>query len=61
MWQDATAKTVQEETLTLAAADVQAHPGALTVTLQPKDGTLGTDDVIVLAAWLEYKRKLLTS
>jgi len=55
---DATAKTVQEVTLTLAAADVQAHPGVLTLTLQPKDGTLGTDDVIVLAAWLEYTRKL---
>lgn len=58
---DATTKTVQEVTLTIAAADVQAHPGVLTLTLQPKDGTLGTDDVIVLGVWLEYTRKLLTS
>lgn len=58
---DATTKTVQEETLTLAAADVAAAPGVLTLTLQPKDGTLGTDDVIVLGVWLEYTRKLLTA
>jgi len=58
---DATTKTVQEETLTLAAADVPAHPGILTLTLQPKDGTLGTDDVIVLGVWLEYTGKTLTS
>lgn len=58
---DSTAKTVQEETLTLAAADVPAHPGILTLTLQPTDGTLGTDDVIVLGVWLEYKGKTLTS
>jgi hypothetical protein len=31
------------------------------LTLQPKDGTLGTDDVIMLAAWVEYQKKLLTS
>ena len=31
------------------------------VTIQPKDGTLGTDDVIMLSCWIEYKRKLLTS
>jgi len=58
---DATTKTVQEETLTIAAADVTAAPGVLTLTLQPTDGTLGTDDVIVLGVWLEYTRKLLTS
>jgi len=58
---DATTKTVQEETLTIAAADVTAHPGVLTLTLQPKDGTLGTDDVIVLAVWLEYTGTTLAS
>jgi hypothetical protein len=57
---DATTKTCQEETLTLAAADVAASPCVLTLTLQPKDGTLGTDDVILLGVWLEYTRKILT-
>ncbi|MBN1830285.1 MAG: hypothetical protein JW884_14225 [Deltaproteobacteria bacterium] len=57
----ATAKTCQEETLTLAAANVAGSPCVLTLTLQPKDGTLGTDDVIVFGVWLEYTRKLLGS
>jgi len=58
---DATTKTCQEETLTLAAADVAASPCVMTLTIQPTDGTLGTDDVIILGAWLEYTRKLRTS
>lgn len=58
---DAATKTCQEETLTLAAADVQGSPAVLTLTLQPTDGTLDTDDVIVLGVWLEYTRKILTS
>jgi len=57
----ATAKTCQEETLTLAAADVAASPCVLNLTLQPTDGTLGTDDVIILGVWLEYTRKALTA
>lgn len=58
---DATAKTVQEVTLTLALANLTAYPAAIELTLQPKDGTLGTDDVILLAAWIEYQRKALTA
>ncbi len=58
---DATSKTVQEETLTLALADVAAAPGMMTFTLQPTDGTLGTDDVIMLGAGLEYTGKLRTA
>jgi len=58
---DAATKTCQEETLTLAAADVAASPCVLALTLQPKGGTLGTDDVILLGVWLEYTRKTLTS
>ncbi len=58
---DATAKTVQEETLTIAAADVPTGALAMVVTIQPKDGTLGTDDVVLESAWAEYSRKLLTS
>jgi len=57
----ATAKTVQHVTLTLALANLAAYPAAMELTLQPKDGTLGSDDVIMLAAWIEYKRKLLTA
>jgi len=58
---DATAKTVQLSELTLAAADVESAPCILTLTLQPKDGELGTDDVILMGAWLEYTRQTLTS
>jgi len=58
---DETSKTVQHVTLTLALANLAAYPAALELTIQPKDGTLGTDDVIMLAAWIEYQKKLLTS
>jgi len=58
---DATSKTCQEETLTLAAANVAGSPCVLHLTIQPKDGTLGTDDVILIAVWMEYTRKALTS
>jgi len=54
-------KTVQHVTLTLALANLAAYPAAIELTLQPKDGTLGTDDVIMLTQWIEYKRKALTS
>lgn len=50
----ATTKSCQEETLTIAAANVEASPATLTLTLQPTDGTLGTDDLILLGVWLEY-------
>lgn len=58
---DATAKTLQEETLTIAAANVQSAPGVITLTVQPTDGTLGTDDVIISGIWAEYTGKTLTS
>lgn len=58
---NATAKTVTEVTLTLALVDVHATPSAMTFTIKPKAGTLGTDDFCLHAAWLEYKGKLLTS
>ncbi len=58
---DATAKDVQEVTLALALANLAAYPAAIELTIKPKDGTLGTDDVIMLAAWIEYKKKLLTA
>ena len=58
---DAATKTVQEETLTIANADVPAVPCKLFLTIQPTDGTLGTDDVVLHAVWLEYTALLLTS
>jgi len=58
---DATTKSIQEVTLTLALADLTAYPAAIELTIKPKDATLGTDDVIMLAAWIEYQKKLLTA
>lgn len=58
---NATAKTVQKVTLTLALADLAANPNAISLSIKPTDGTLGTDDVIVHGVYLEYKRKLRTS
>ena len=49
---DAAAKTLQEVTVTIAAADVPTVGGVMTLTIQPTDGTLGTDDVIVERVWI---------
>ncbi|NIU03771.1 MAG: DUF2190 family protein [Gammaproteobacteria bacterium] len=53
---DATSKTCQLETLTLAAANLPAAGSQIVLTIQPTDGTLGTDDVILLGVWLQYTR-----
>ena len=58
---NATAKTVAELTLSIAAGDVPPAPCALAFSIKPTDGTLGTDDAIVHAVWFEYTRKALTS
>lgn len=58
---DDTAKHVQHLTRTLALANLAAYPAAMEITIKPTNGTLGTDDVILLAAWIEYKKKLLTA
>ena len=34
---------------------------AMTFSIKPKAGTLGTDDAFLHAAWLEYTPKLLPS
>jgi len=57
---DATSKDCQEETLTLATANIAADPGMITLTIQPTDGTLGTDDVILMGVWLEFEGQVLT-
>jgi hypothetical protein len=58
---DATAKSVQHLTRTLALADLAAYPAAMELTIKPANSTLGTDDVILLAAWIEYKKAILTA
>jgi len=58
---DATSKTVQHLTLTLALANLAAYPCMTEVTIKPKAGTLGTDDVIMFGQFITYKKKLLTS
>jgi hypothetical protein len=58
---DAVSKTVTEVTLTLALANVHAFPAGLCLTIKPKAGTLGTDDLVLHAAWLEYTRAVLAA
>lgn len=53
---NAAAKTMQRVTLAIAGEDIPDAPGTLTLTLQPTDGTLGTDDVTVHAVYLEYSK-----
>lgn len=54
-------KTIQHVTLTLALANLTAYPAAIELVINPTDGKLETDDVILLAAWIDYQRKLLTA
>ncbi len=61
---DAAAKTIQSVSATLALANLPNPDAAdcfVTVTVQPTDGTLGTDDVTAHFLRLRYKRKLRTS
>ncbi len=54
-------KAVEEVTLTLALANLAAFPNCVTLTVRPTAGVLTTDDVILHAMWIEYKRKILTA
>jgi hypothetical protein len=54
---DAATKTCQLETLTLANANIPAAGSVVVITIQPTDGTLGTDDVILLGTSIAYTRK----
>lgn len=51
---NATTKTIQKVTRTLLAANLPAAGGVLDLSLQPTDGTLGTDDITVHSVHLEY-------
>lgn len=57
---DAATKTIQNVTRTLALADLAAYPASVTLTLKPTDGTLGTDDLLVLEVFVLYKKKLVS-
>lgn len=54
-------KTVQKVTLALLAANLGVASDPVTLSIKPTDGTLGTDDVIIEAVELIYKRKVKTS
>lgn len=58
---DATSKTVSEITLALTGANIHASPQTLTFTIKPKSGTLGADDFCLHGAWLEMKKRPLTT
>lgn len=58
---NAVAKTTDELRLTITAANVPANAYSLTFTVTPTAGTLGTDDLLIHAARLRYKRKLRAS
>lgn len=58
---DAATKTVQDETLAIAAVDIPAKPGVSVLTIQPTDGTLGTDDVILLGMYIAYTKADFTT
>jgi hypothetical protein len=54
---DAAAKTVQEVTRTLAAADLGNPGDNVSLSFKPTDGTLGTDDVVLFGIEFQYRRK----
>ena len=54
---DATSKTVQSVTLTLAAADLGLPGDNVSLSFKPKDGTLGTDDCVLFGIELQYRKK----
>lgn len=58
---NATAKTIQAVTLTLALANLAASPASVTLTIKPTAGTLGTDDLVMHSVRITYQKKLLTA
>lgn len=58
---NATAKTIQNVTRALALADLAAYPASVSISIKPTAGTLDTDDLVLLDAYLVCKRKLRTS
>lgn len=58
---NATSLTIQNLTRTITAADLAAYPASVTITVKPTAGTLDTDDLLFLGAYVVYTRKLRTS
>jgi hypothetical protein len=58
---NASTKTIQHVTRALALANLAAYPNLMEITIKPKAGTLGTDDLIMFGAFIVYQKKLLTS
>lgn len=59
---NATAKTKATLSRTLATADLVAQlgtggPGTLALSFGPTAGLLGTDDLVLHTAWIEYRRR----
>jgi hypothetical protein len=54
-----TTTNVEEQVVSLAAANISGHPGFLGISLLPD--AHDTDAIYLLAAWLEYTRKLRTT
>lgn len=52
---DAATTVVSEETLTIAAANIAAASGGLSLTIVP-DAALDADDLVILAMWITYTR-----
>lgn len=50
--------TLTEYTATIAATNVGGAPEELTLIFKPKNGEIGTDDLLVHSVWLEYTRSL---
>lgn len=54
---NAAAKTVTTLSLTLTAANVHPYPATLALSVTPTAGTLGTDNLNLHSAWVEYTKK----
>jgi hypothetical protein len=57
---DAIAKTIQSVSLVLALANLAAYPASVTLSIKPTNGTLSTDDLVIHAVRVVYKRKLVS-
>ena len=54
---NATAKTVTTVSLSMVAAATHAYPNTLALSITPTAGTLGTDNLHMHSAYLEYTKK----
>ena len=57
----AAAKTVSRLTMAIPAGTFTGAPGRLSVSLNPTNGTLGTDDLLLCGCWIEFVAKGATA